>query len=486
MHRIQELYNTECSYIGTLNVILKLQRKLSEHGILPHSEINKIFGKVEPIRDVHEIIRERLKEITANRRQNAMIGEIFLNLDEDLIKAYTPYVNILDEIRERVVDLRQRNRKFAELVKVIESDSCPSRQGFTDLLVKPVQRLGSIILLLDALLTVTPVDHPDRNALTDAVGKIRRVAESINKSKRLVEEGLVLLSLINDIQECPVDLYSRDRRLLLELTVRELSDEVIGTNHALTVFVFSDCMEIVKLKRHTMSRLSSFHGSILSTVNHRQRHSFKHVLMINMMSITNIHLCDPVIENVQSSPLTTTPAVSITFQDPPEPIDAILINPSSIIAGSEKELYRKSKTFVFQVDRVRSHITQRLSYYIHNKGDAIKSVGDMVDAIVERVVAMRRLEDPETIKVLTRVPDEPPMIGKRNWKSSLSRKLSRVFSNSGVDLPKHQGSIDGTTMSEPECPKLKSGIFSFLTRSQKSTSSPERLNQRRFSFKSQR
>ncbi|KAL7670040.1 hypothetical protein ACOME3_004982 [Neoechinorhynchus agilis] len=484
MYRIQELYNTECNYIDILEIIIKLQRQLSEHPILSSSEVNKMFGKVEPIRSVHSGIRTRLREIMAGRQPDAKIGEIFLNLEEDLTKAYTPYVNFLEEIRDRIVDLRHRNQKFAEFVRVIESDCCPSRQGFTDLLVKPVQRLASIIVLLDALLDVTPIDHEDHQALTDAVKAIRKVAASINRSKEVVEEGRLLLSLVNDIQGCPPNLCSRHRRLLFELTVREISDVIASRDHTLNIFVFSDCLEIAKMKRHAMSRLSSFRGSILNG-NGRQKQLYKHALLLNMTMITNIHLFDPNIVQDHDTPIITIPAISVTFRDEAEMVDVAAADAPSVARDAEIEGFDgKNKTFVFQINHARSYITQRLSYYAQGKEGMTKVSREIVEMIVQRVVEMKCLKDRKVIDELTQPLGQIPIFCKKNWRKSITRRLSRVFSNSTIERPKLKESMDDEKIStaSADYSELTSGIFTLMSTTRRSSISADRNYRRKIRF----
>ena len=49
-------------------------------------------------------------------------------------------------------------------------------------LILPVQRIPRYMLLLDALLKFTPPDHPDFNNLTEAIAKVKSVADHLNQA----------------------------------------------------------------------------------------------------------------------------------------------------------------------------------------------------------------------------------------------------------------------------------------------------------------
>ncbi len=69
----------------------------------------------------------------------------------------------------------------------------------------------------------------------------------INEDKRKIENQLAMFVLINDIENCPATLLSSHRSFLKKLDVYEMSNELLKKGAQLTLFLFSDCLEVSKL-----------------------------------------------------------------------------------------------------------------------------------------------------------------------------------------------------------------------------------------------
>ncbi len=66
----------------------------------------------------------------------------------------------------------------------------------------------------------------------------------INEDKRKIENQLAMFVLINDIENCPATLLSSHRNFLKKLDVYEMSNELLKKGAQLTLFLFSDCLEV--------------------------------------------------------------------------------------------------------------------------------------------------------------------------------------------------------------------------------------------------
>ena len=71
-------------------------------------------------------------------------------------------------------------------------------------MIRPIQRLPSVLLLLERLLKYTPITHIDYQQLTNAIDKLREVAKKLNEERGKTEKHLSLFSIVNSIDNCPV------------------------------------------------------------------------------------------------------------------------------------------------------------------------------------------------------------------------------------------------------------------------------------------
>jgi hypothetical protein len=83
--------------------------------------------------------------------------------------------------------------------------------------------------------------------LTKAIASLKEVMTHINEDKRKIENQLAMFVLINDIENCPATLLSSHRNFLKKLDVYEMSNELLKKGAQLTLFLFSDCLEVSKI-----------------------------------------------------------------------------------------------------------------------------------------------------------------------------------------------------------------------------------------------
>ena len=71
-------------------------------------------------------------------------------------------------------------------------------------MIRPIQRLPSILLLLERLLKYTPVTHVDYQLLIDSLDKLREIAKKLNDERGKTEKHLSMFNIVNSIDNCPV------------------------------------------------------------------------------------------------------------------------------------------------------------------------------------------------------------------------------------------------------------------------------------------
>lgn len=77
------------------------------------------------------------------------VGNIILKYSNDLLKAYPPFVNFFEAMKEMLLLCDQNKPRFHAFLKVCQTRPECGRQSLQDLLIRPVQRLPSISLLLN-------------------------------------------------------------------------------------------------------------------------------------------------------------------------------------------------------------------------------------------------------------------------------------------------------------------------------------------------
>lgn len=121
-----------------------------------------------------------------------------------MLKTYPPFVNFYEKTKEAILNCDKQKPRFHAFLKIAQSKAECGRQTLVELLIRPVQRLPSTLLLLDDILKETPRNHRDHELLTRAIASLREVMAHINEDKRKTENQLTMFNLINDIENCPV------------------------------------------------------------------------------------------------------------------------------------------------------------------------------------------------------------------------------------------------------------------------------------------
>ncbi|XP_017074033.1 protein ECT2 isoform X3 [Drosophila eugracilis] len=251
-NHFMDFYTTESNYVGILDTILNLfKNKLEELAetndpLLNKSEIKTIFGNFLPIHEVHQSMLEHLRKLHANWREDCLIGDIIIQHRDDLIKAYPPYVNFFEQMKEQLQYCDREYPRFHAFLKINQTKPECGRQGLQDLMIRPVQRLPSISLLLNDILKHTNGSNADHGRLEEALKAIKQVTLHINEDKRRTESRMAIFDIFNDIDGCPAHLVSSNRSFILKCEVNELSDSLSGRGDSLVLYLFSDSIELCK------------------------------------------------------------------------------------------------------------------------------------------------------------------------------------------------------------------------------------------------
>ncbi|XP_055841172.1 protein ECT2 isoform X5 [Episyrphus balteatus] len=280
-NHFMDFFSTESNYVGILDTIVHLFKNPLEEkaecsdALLNKSEIRAIFGNFIPIHEVHQRMLECLRDIHTKWREDCSIGEIILHHRDELIKAYPPYVNFFEQMKECLIHCDTQNPRFHAFLKINQAKPECGRQTLQDLMIRPVQRLPSISLLLNDILKHTNKNNPDYQKLEEALKAIKEVMAHINEDKRKTEGRMAIFDIFNDIEGCPAHLVSSNRSFISKCEVTELSDNLSGRGDTLMLYLFSDTIEVCKKRSRGFNSAKS-----PSTTK-----CFKHIKLMSLNAI---------------------------------------------------------------------------------------------------------------------------------------------------------------------------------------------------------
>nr|XP_036214948.1 protein ECT2 isoform X1 [Bactrocera oleae] len=280
-NHFMDFFSTESNYVGILDTIVKLFKNPLEEisetndALLNKSEIKSIFNNFLPIHEVHQCMLESLRAIQGKWSEDCLIGDIILQHRDELTKAYPPYVNFFEQMKETLQQCDSQNPRFHAFLKINQTKPECGRQSLQDLMIRPVQRLPSISLLLNDILKHTNKNNPDYVKLEQALKAIKEVMMHINEDKRKTESRMAIFDIFNDIEGCPAHLVSSNRSFISKCEVTELSDSLSGRGDSLMLYLFSDTIEVCKKR----SRAFNTAKSPSSTKSH------KHVKLVSLNAI---------------------------------------------------------------------------------------------------------------------------------------------------------------------------------------------------------
>ncbi|XP_023233462.1 protein ECT2-like, partial [Centruroides sculpturatus] len=245
-----ELLQTETNYVGILKTIVTMFKEPLEQpdqvggALLDGTELKIIFGNIPPLYEVHTKLREDLYILLQNWKEDKSVGNIILKYSQDFLKAYPPFVNYFEKTKEVLIHCDQTKPRFHAFLKRCQSKPECGRQSLDELMIRPVQRLPSMILLLNDILKHTQKSNPDHAALQKAILSLKEVTNHINENKRKTESQVVMFDIVNDIENCPAHLLSSHRSFIVEIEVQEMEDNFNDKGDMITMFLFTDMLEV--------------------------------------------------------------------------------------------------------------------------------------------------------------------------------------------------------------------------------------------------
>ncbi|XP_055335152.1 protein ECT2-like [Paramacrobiotus metropolitanus] len=184
--RIMELLDTERNYVIILRSLLthvKSGLECGENGrggCLDAGQVGAIFGRLPDIFSIHEQIVRELETVMSPWDDGCEIGSLFLQHVFNISKSYPPFVCSFEEIQRIVQDTCIGKAKVRTLLKRLLMLPEFGRQSLSDLLIRPVQRLPTVVLLLKDIQKYTSDNHPDHENLQTAINELQIILRAMN------------------------------------------------------------------------------------------------------------------------------------------------------------------------------------------------------------------------------------------------------------------------------------------------------------------
>ncbi|CAH1975798.1 unnamed protein product [Acanthoscelides obtectus] len=289
-----ELLQTETNYVDILHTIMTMFKKHleempEEEALLNNTELNLIFGKLPLIYETHVKMLDEFRWTSVHWNEERTIGNIIVKYSTELLRAYPPFINYFEEMKEVLQQCDQNKPRFHAFLKACQTRLECGRQSLQELMIRPVQRLGSISLLLNDILKHTQKTNPDHAALEQALAALREVMTHINEDKRKAEGQVTLFNIFKDIDNCPPDIVSSHRSFVTRAEVLQISQSegLASKGNNLVLFLFSDQLEVCKKKSkaYTLKSPSTVGGSLQSKPPPKP---FKHVRLIPLNTIKRV------------------------------------------------------------------------------------------------------------------------------------------------------------------------------------------------------
>ncbi|XP_025267864.1 intersectin-1 isoform X9 [Camponotus floridanus] len=188
---IKELIVTEQAYIEDMRLVHEVfEKPLIESLVMSVDEIEKIFINWRDIIACNDNFLRTLRI----RRDNSyngvvrMIGDI---LCENIprMSAYIRFCSCQISAAMYLQRLTETLPEFVRVAQTCQQDPRTKGMPLSSFLIKPMQRITKYPLIIGKILEYTPIDHPDRQYLQEALAKSEEFCIQVNEGVREKENS---------------------------------------------------------------------------------------------------------------------------------------------------------------------------------------------------------------------------------------------------------------------------------------------------------
>ncbi|XP_053694272.1 uncharacterized protein LOC128742086 [Sabethes cyaneus] len=301
-HVVVELFNTEKSYVESLQtIVLKYLNQLKSpenSGLVDTQTVDEIFFMVPAILNIHERFLEELRRRLDAWDPLQKIGDAFVDVFSRpvILDTYTSFVDNWNRAKDAIRVTRQKCPAFARFLETMAREH-KGKLSLDNLLIKPVQKFPNYELILRRLLKHTDVDHPDQKLLEEALKLVHDILVVLDcKGKEAEINGLRENELreLEGVIEGISDLVTSERAYLQFDLVSMPSSQ--ATRKERGFFLFNDILVITSIKRRsgTIRKTNTMcPSSVVSTLD-TNKYKF-----LTKISLDDLEIVKPKDENVR-------------------------------------------------------------------------------------------------------------------------------------------------------------------------------------------
>ncbi|XP_039297576.1 protein ECT2 isoform X3 [Nilaparvata lugens] len=250
---LEELSLTEKNYLDVLEAI-KLIKEKAENEIqiggpmINGTQSKQIFLNTQELLTLHKNMLEDIeKACRENKGKKAFSA--FSKYSDELKTQYPKFCNGFEEARKTIRNLSVSNPRFRALLEISKNKPESGRQTLQELMHRPLQRLGSVTLLIKEVLGRTDQDCQHRNALEEGLQSVEAALRLMNEELIETEKLTSVFRVYTSIKNCPVTLVSSHRCLRVTFFSQEITGNISMPGDYLAFHLFSDVLEISRLKK---------------------------------------------------------------------------------------------------------------------------------------------------------------------------------------------------------------------------------------------
>uniref|UniRef100_A0ABM5EQ95 Rho guanine nucleotide exchange factor 12 isoform X2 n=1 Tax=Pogona vitticeps TaxID=103695 RepID=A0ABM5EQ95_9SAUR len=299
---INELFYTERAHVRTLKVLDQVfYQRVSREGILPPSDLKRIFSNLEDILQLHAGLNEQMKAVR-KRNETSVIDQIgedlltwFSGAGEDKLKQATATFCSNQPFALEVIKSRQKkDSRFQTFVQDAESNPLCRRLQLKDIIPTEMQRLTKYPLLLDNIAKYS--EHPEeKEKVKKAADHCRQILNFVNQAVKEAENKQHLedyqrrldLSYLKQLEGPMLEEFRN-----LDLTKKKMIHEGPLTwkvNRDKTIDLYTLLLEdiLVLLQKQDDRLVLRCHSKILSNAAD-SKHTFSPVIKLNTVLVRQV------------------------------------------------------------------------------------------------------------------------------------------------------------------------------------------------------
>ncbi|XP_053125152.1 rho guanine nucleotide exchange factor 12 isoform X2 [Hemicordylus capensis] len=299
---INELFYTERAHVRTLKVLDQVfYQRVSREGILPHSDLRKIFSNLEDILQLHAGLNEQMKAVR-KRNETSVIDQIgedlltwFSGAGEEKLKHATATFCSNQPFALEVIKSRQKkDSRFQTFVQDAESNPLCRRLQLKDIIPTEMQRLTKYPLLLDNIAKYSEQSE-EKEKVKRAADHCRQILNYVNQAVKEAENKQHLedyqrrldLSYLKQSEGPMLDEFRN-----LDLTKKRMIHEGPLTwkvNRDKTIDLYTLLLEdvLVLLQKQDDRLVLRCHSKILAPTAD-SKHTFSPVIKLNTVLVRQV------------------------------------------------------------------------------------------------------------------------------------------------------------------------------------------------------